>query len=79
MVRDARTVVSLATTSSVVRARAGAGEAWPEDVTRDVLLARAFGAKFTDESHRARLRVEIGRLRRKLRTLASITCDEARI
>ena len=48
------------------------GEAWPEDVPRDVLLARGFGAKFTDDSHRARLRVEIGRLRAKLRPLARI-------
>ena len=54
-------------------------EAWPGEVTRDVLLARAFGAKFTDESHRARLRVEIGRLRRMLRTLASDQRDETRI
>ena len=37
-----------------------------------LLLARAFGAKLADESHRARLRVEIGRLRRSLRTLTEI-------
>jgi hypothetical protein len=37
------------------------GEAWPGDVPRDLVLARAFGAGFVDESHRARLRVEIGR------------------
>jgi hypothetical protein len=33
---------------------------------------RAFRAKHADESHRARLRVEIGRLRAELRTLASV-------
>ena len=49
------------------------GEVWPGDVPRDVLLARAFGARFVDESHRARLRVEIGRLRRILRRLAGIS------
>ena len=49
------------------------GEAWPADVPRDVLLARAFGAKLADESHRARLRVEIGRLRRMLRSLAGVS------
>jgi hypothetical protein len=49
------------------------GDAWPGDVPRDVLLARAFGARLADESHRARLRVEIGRLRRVLRTLASVS------
>ena len=39
---------------------------------RDVLVARAFGAKRADESHRARLRVEIGRLRTMLRPLAGV-------
>jgi hypothetical protein len=53
------------------------GEAWPGDVSRDVLLARAFGAKLADESHRARLRVEIGRLRRMLRTLAAISATKS--
>jgi DNA-binding transcriptional ArsR family regulator len=49
------------------------GQAWPADVARDVLLARVFGARFVDESHRARLRVEIGRLRRLLRGMADIS------
>jgi hypothetical protein len=49
------------------------GEAWPEDVPRDVLVARAFGMKLDDESQRARLRVEIGRLRAVLRRLAGVT------
>jgi hypothetical protein len=48
------------------------GEAWPADVPRDMLVARAFGAKRADESHRARLRVEIGRLRALLRKLAGV-------
>jgi hypothetical protein len=48
------------------------GEAWPDDVARDALLARAFGAKYVDSSHRARLRVEIGRLRLALRSVADI-------
>jgi DNA-binding transcriptional ArsR family regulator len=47
-------------------------EAWPGDADRATLLARAFGARHADESHRARLRVEIGRLRAKLRPLAAI-------
>ena len=45
---------------------------WPAEVDRATLLAEAFGAKFTDESHRARLRVEIGRLRALLGGLADI-------
>ncbi len=52
------------------------GEAWPADVPRDVLLARAFGAKLADESHRARLRVEVGRLRRALQTLARVNATK---
>ena len=47
-------------------------EAWPGDVSRDALVARAFGGKQADESHRARLRVEVGRLRRVIRTLAGV-------
>jgi DNA-binding transcriptional ArsR family regulator len=47
-------------------------EAWPEDAPRERLVARAFRAKHADESHRARLRVEVGRLRAVLRTLASV-------
>jgi tetratricopeptide (TPR) repeat protein len=53
------------------------GEAWPGDVPRDVLLRRAFGAKLVDESHRARLRVEIGRLRRMLLTLATVSATKS--
>jgi len=53
------------------------GEAWPDDVPRNVLLARAFGAKLVDESHRARLRVEIGRLRRMLRPLAAVNATSS--
>ncbi len=47
-------------------------EAWPGDVPRETLLARAFRARQADESHRARLRVEIGRLRGQLAPLAGI-------
>ena len=47
-------------------------EAWPDDVPRAALLARAFRAKHADESHRARLRVEIGRLRKALSAAAGI-------
>ncbi|WP_424811968.1 hypothetical protein [Roseococcus sp. YIM B11640] len=48
-------------------------EAWPGDVPRETLIARAFRARHADESHRARLRVEIGRLRALLRKAATIT------
>jgi hypothetical protein len=65
------------TTRPVLFALARAlGEAWPGDVSRDVLLARAFGARHADESHRARLRVEIGRLRKLLRTVARVSATK---
>jgi DNA-binding winged helix-turn-helix (wHTH) protein len=54
---------------SLVRALA---EAWPGDVPRETLIAQAFRLKFSDESHRARLRVEIGRLRAALKPLATV-------
>jgi DNA-binding transcriptional ArsR family regulator len=54
----------------------GLGEAWPNDVARDVLLAAAFGARHVDESHRARLRVEIGRLRRLLKPVAGVSATK---
>lgn len=47
-------------------------EAWPGDVERNVLIARAFGTRRPDETHRARLRVEIGRLRALAAPLARI-------
>ena len=72
VVRDAGTVVSLATRPVLFALARALGEAWPADVPRDMLVARAFGAKRADESHRARLRVEIGRLRALLRPLAGV-------
>lgn len=48
------------------------GEAFPGDVSRAMLLERAFRAKHADESHRARLRVEIGRLRKALQGIAGV-------
>lgn len=47
-------------------------EAWPGDVARAALIARVFRARRQDESHRARLRVEIGRLRVLTAELASV-------
>jgi hypothetical protein len=73
VVRNADTVVSLTTRPVLFALARALGEGWPADVPRSTLLARAFRAKHTDESHRARLRVEIGRLRVKLRTLADIS------
>jgi hypothetical protein len=52
-------------------------EAWPNDATRGELILRAFRLKNDDESQRARLRVEMGRLRKALKPLAAIDATEA--
>jgi hypothetical protein len=76
VVRDERTVVSLATRPVLFALARALGEAWPADVPRDMLVARAFGSKLADESYRARLRVEVGRLRAALRTLADVSATK---
>ena len=76
VVRDAAMVVSLATRPVLFALARALGEAWPADVPRSTLVARAFRAKHADESHRARLRVEVGRLRVELRTLADVSATK---
>jgi hypothetical protein len=76
VVRDASTVISLASRPVLFELARALGETWPGDVSRETLLAHAFGAKFIDDSHRARLRVEIGRLRRALKTVASVSATK---
>ena len=72
-VRDAGTVVSLARRPVLFALARALAEAWPADVSRGTLIARAFRGKAADESHRARLRVEMGRLRAMLGTLAGVS------
>jgi hypothetical protein len=72
VVRHQSQVVSLATRPVLFALARALGEAWPEAVPRDTLVARAFGSKLTNQSHRVRLRVEVGRLRTVLRTLADV-------
>jgi len=76
LVRHAGTVISLARRPVLFALARALGEAWPGDVPRDTLVARAFGGKRADESHRARLRVEVGRLRAALRTLADVSATK---
>jgi hypothetical protein len=71
-VREAGTTVSLTRRPVLFALARALGEAWPGDVSRDTLVARAFGATRADESYRARLRVEVARLRRVLRRLAGV-------
>ncbi len=77
VVRGPGTTVALATRPVLFALARALAEAWPEDVSRDVLLARGFGAKFVDEAHRARLRVEIGRLRAALKPLGNVNATKS--
>jgi hypothetical protein len=76
LVRVDNLLVPLATRPVLFALARVLGEAWPGDVPRDVLLARAFGARHADESHRARLRVEIGRLRKLLQAVARVSATK---
>ena len=72
-VRDASTAIPLARRPVLFALARALGEAWPLDVSREELIARAFRGRRADESYRARLRVEIGRLRRELWQVAGVT------
>jgi len=72
VVREASAAISLATRPVLFELARALGESWPDDVPREVLITRAFGTKYFDESHRARLRVEVGRLRAVLRSVAGV-------
>jgi hypothetical protein len=76
VVRDERNVVSLVKRPVLFALARTLGEAWPGDVPRDTLVARAFRLKLADESHRARLRVELARLRTVLRPLADVNATK---
>src|SRR5262249_24604704 len=76
VVRASGAVVPLAKRPVLFALARALGEAWPTDVSRGALPARAFRAKHADDSHRARLRVEIGRLRRMLEPLAEVNATK---
>ncbi|MGB3487675.1 MAG: helix-turn-helix domain-containing protein, partial [Xanthobacteraceae bacterium] len=76
VVRTATESVSLASRPVLFALARALAEGWPGDVTRDELVKRAFRAKHADESHRARLRVEIGRLRAELGAVAEINATD---
>src|SRR4051812_2424714 len=76
VVRAPGSAVSLATRPVLFALARTLAEAWPGDAPREVLIARAFRAKTADESHRARLRVEVGRLRAELRKVADVSATK---
>ncbi|GGP23805.1 helix-turn-helix domain-containing protein [Silvimonas iriomotensis] len=71
-VRDATQTINLATRPILFVLARMLGEAWPADAPRDALIAGAFRIRHPDDTHRARLRVEVGRLRKLLHPAADI-------
>jgi hypothetical protein len=76
VVRSGEASVSLATRPILFSLLRTLAEAFPGDSGREALLFRAFRAKHADESHRARLRVEMGRLRAALEPFAEINATK---
>ncbi|GAP66403.1 helix-turn-helix, type 11 domain-containing protein [Mizugakiibacter sediminis] len=72
VVRDRRGAIALARRPVLFALARALAEAWPQDAPRRALIALAFRTKYIDETHRARLRVEIGRLRKALAPLADV-------
>ncbi len=72
LVRDANQEVALARRPVLFTLARVLAEAWPGDASRSVLVARAFRGRQADESYRARLRVELGRLRSVLRKMVAL-------
>ena len=70
--RRSTSIVRLARRPVLFALLRGLAEAWPGEARREVLIERAFGARRPNPSHRARLRVEMGRLRHELRPLAEV-------
>lgn len=77
VVRHDSKIISLATRPVLFTLARVLAEAWPADAPRDTLVARAFRFKQADESHRSRLRVEMGRLRKMLSPLAEVSATPA--
>lgn len=71
-VRSGGSVIPLKTRPVLFTLARFLGENWPGDVPRQALVAKAFRAKHADESYRARLRVEMGRLRAAIAPLVDV-------
>jgi len=76
VVRAGTTVVPLGSRPVLFALARALAEAWPGDAPREALIAHAFRTRHADESHRARLRVEIGRLRKALAPLAQLNATK---
>ncbi|HVU04954.1 MAG TPA: HTH domain-containing protein [Polyangiaceae bacterium] len=76
-IRAGKTILPLLRRPVLLALAAALGEAHPGEATRETLIQRAFGAARVTESLRARLRVELGRLRRLLGSLGDVNATEA--
>jgi hypothetical protein len=76
-VRHRNEVISLARRPVLFVLARALAEAWPKDVPRNVLIERAFRLRHADETHRARLRVEMGRLRKSIRGVAEVNATDS--
>jgi hypothetical protein len=72
VIRARATIIPLTTRPVLLALIRALAETWPDDAPRETLLKRAFRARHADESHRARLRVEIARLREAIKPLAAL-------
>lgn len=70
--RHQKNLISLASRPILFNLLQALGKAWPQDVARDQLIKIAFHHKLVDETLRVRLRVEIGRLRAEIASLADV-------
>lgn len=77
VVRRGKRVVRLARRPVLFALLRRLADAWPREAVRDDLIEGAFGARNANPSHRARLRVEMGRLRGELAPLAAIQATGA--
>lgn len=72
-VHQGRKTIALASRPVLFALTQTLAEAWPQAATRQTLISRAFRSRRVDDSYRARLRVEIGRLRRALHSIAEVS------
>jgi DNA-binding transcriptional ArsR family regulator len=72
-VRLGKTAVSLLTRPVLFTLAEALAARAPAEVPREALISEAFAARRVNESHRARLRVEIGRLRKALAAFAEVS------
>ncbi|WP_236517164.1 helix-turn-helix domain-containing protein [Sandaracinus amylolyticus] len=71
VVIGARLIVRLGRRPVLFALLAALARAWPDPIARDELASSAFEVRRVNPSHRARLRVEIGRLRKAMHGLAA--------